>query len=230
LVLVAVAAVALGPKGQRPVNAVMLGAGAFAAAFFGLRGVAHPWLAGGAAVIAGVVGLALGAVAETWGTAALMAASFAAAAGTPVALLEHAWLPVAAVAGSIGLFVGITRQRSLELVLPPMFGAAFAALGLSIGFAPNNRGAALPWLLEVWWVLGLAAVLAVPFLALSMVRERVRVARLEARTRAMDDEDLKVAIAERQEEYERAAQEQAAQEAHAALERRDPQGEPEQGG
>jgi hypothetical protein len=219
LLAVAVAAVALGPRGQRPVNALMLGAGVFAAAFFGLRSAGHPWLAGGIGIVAGFVALFLGAVAETWGTAALMAGLFAASAGAAVALLKHAWVPVAVVAGSIGLFIGITRQRRLEVALPPVFAAFFAALGLAIGWAPHTRGAALHWLLEVWWVLALAVVLAVPFLTLAIYRERSRIARLEGRTRQMDDEDLKEAIAERQEEYERAAQE-----------RQDPQGEPGQGG
>ncbi len=224
------AAVALGPRGQRPVNALMLGAGVFAAAFFGLRSAGHPWLAGGVGIVAGAVALVLGAVAETWGTAALMAGLFAAAAGAAVALLKHAWVPVALVAGSIGLFIGITRQRRLEVTLPPVFAAFFAALGLAIGWAPHRRGAALHWLLEVWWVLGLAVVLAVPFLALATYRERSRIARLEGRTREMDDEDLKKAIAERQEEHERVAQAALAEQAAAAQGDPDPQGEPGQGG
>ncbi len=201
---------------------MVLGAGAFAAAFFGLRGVGHPWLAGGAAVIAGVLGLVFGAIAQTWGTAALMAALFAAAAGAAVAMFKHAWAPVAAVTGSIGLFVGVTRQRKLEVVLPPIFGAVFAALALAIGWAPHRRGAMLPMLLEPLWVLALTAVLMAAFLALALYRERARRARLEARTREMDDEDLKAAIAERQEEYERAAQ-------AAMQERAEPADEPGEG-
>jgi hypothetical protein len=207
LIAIAVAATALGTRGQRPVNAAMLGGGAFAAAFFGLRGVGHPWLAGGLAVIAGVLGVLFGAIAEAWGTAALVAAVFAAATGSGVAALKRTWLPVAAVAGSIGLFVGITRQRKLEVVLPPAFAALFVALGAAIGWGPHWRGAALYQLNDVDWVLGLAGVLMAPLMALAIYRERWKTARLEGRTREMDDEELKKQIADRREEYERAAQE-----------------------
>ena len=137
-------------------------------------------------------------------------------------MLKHAWVPVAAVAGSIGLFVGITRQRRLEIVLPPIFAAIFAALALAIGWAPHRRGAVLPLLLEPLWVLALASVLMAAFLALALYRERAKQVRLEGRTPQMDDEDLKKAIADRQEEYERAAQAAAQQAA-------DPQEEPGQG-
>jgi hypothetical protein len=195
LLVAAVAATALGPRGQRPINAVMLGAGAFAAAFFGLSGVGHPWLAGSAGVIAGVLGIVFGAIADAWGTAALLAALFASAAGYAVAALKHAWPPVAAVAGSIGLFVGITRQRKLEIYLPPLFAAVFAALGATIGWAPHRRGAALWRFNEVYWVLGLMLVLALPLVSLAVYREHRRKAGREGRTRQMDDEDLKRAIA-----------------------------------
>jgi membrane protein implicated in regulation of membrane protease activity len=201
-----VLATALGPRGHRPINAAMLGAGAFATAFFGLRGTGHPWLPGAVGVIAGVLGMVFGAIADAWGTAALMAGLFAAATGAGVAALKRTWPPVAAVAGSIGLFVGITRQRKLEIVLPPIFAAIFAALGAAIGWGPHRRGAALWRLTDVDWVLGLAAVLALPLLAVALYRERLRKARLEGRTLEMDDDDLKKKIAARQEEYERAAQ------------------------
>ena len=94
LIAIAVAATALGTRGLRPVNAAMLGGGAFAAAFFGLRGVGHPWVAGGVAVIAGVLGVLFGAIADAWGTAALVAAIFAAATGSGSAP-PRAWRMVA---------------------------------------------------------------------------------------------------------------------------------------
>jgi hypothetical protein len=205
LLVLAVVATALGTRGQRPVNAAMLGAGAFATAFFGLRGLGHPWLAGSAAVIAGMLGLLFGAIADAWGTAALLAGLFGSATGAGVAALKHPWAPVAAVAASIGLFVGITRQRKLQLLLPPFFVATFAALGAAIGWGTHRRGAALWRLNDVDWVLGLMVVLVVPLEVLAVYRERRRKARLEGRTREMDDEDLKKQIAARQEEYERAA-------------------------
>ena len=206
LLAAAAAAVALGPRGQRPVNALVLGGSAFAAAFFGLGALGHPWLGGSVAVIAGTLALLFGAVTETWGTALLMAVVLGVAAGAPVAMLKHAWAPVAAVAGSIGLFVGVTRHRKLEVVLPPIFAAIFLALGLAIGWAPHRRGAVLPQLLEPLWVIGLALLLMAPLLAIAIYRERARKARLQARTQQMDDEDLKKALAERQAEHEAAAQ------------------------
>jgi hypothetical protein len=183
----------------------MLAAGSFALAFFGLRGVAHPWLAPSAAVVAFVLGGLLGALAGTWGTAALLALVFGAVTGAAAAFLKLLWAPVAAVGASIGLFVGVTRLRKLHIGLPPLFAAAFAVLGAAIGWAPHRRGAALWRLTDVDWVLGMFVALAVPLLVLAVQRERRRNARLEGRTKQMDDEDLKRALAERQPEYERAA-------------------------
>jgi len=243
LLVLAVAALALGPRGQRPINAAMLGSGAFAAAFFGLRGLGHPWLAGSVAVVAGMLAAVFGAIADAWGTAALLASLFAAAAGAAFAALKWTWPPVAALAGSIGLYFGITRQRKLELVLPSLFAAVFVALGASIGWAPHRRGALLYPLLDVRWVLALSIALVLPFTAIAILRERAKKARLTARTPEMDDEDLKKQIAARQGDYERAVQEaeaareaeaqreaQALQEAQAALDAqkaRDPQDEPD---
>ncbi len=187
----------------------MLAAGAFACAFFGLRGIGHPWLAPAVAVIAAVLGGMFGALADTWATAALVAGLLAAPVGAGVAALKRPWPPLAALAGSIGLFVGIKRQRKLQIFLPPLFAAAFAALGAAIAWGPNRRGAVLWRLLDVDWVLGLAAALAVPLILLAVQRERWRRAKLEGRTPEMDDEDLKRKIAEQQPDYERAARELA---------------------
>jgi hypothetical protein len=183
----------------------MLAAGMFALAFFGLRGRAHPWLAPSVAVVAFVLGGLFGALAGTWGTAALLALVFGAVTGAAAAALKLVWGPVAAVGASIGLFVGVTRLRKLHIALPPLFAAAFAALGAAIGWGPHWRGAALWRLNDVDWVLGLFGALAIPLMALAVLRERSRKAKLEARTRQMDDDELKRAIAARQPEHERAA-------------------------
>jgi MFS family permease len=203
----ALLATVLGPRGQRAVNAAMLSAGVFACAFFGLRGVGHAWVAPVTGVIAAVLAALFGVVAEAWGTAALLGGLFAAATGGGVAALKRPWAPVAAVAGSIGLFLGITRQSKLEILLPPLFAAVFAALGLTIGWAPHRHGAILWRLNDVRWVLGLIAALAVPLVVLALQREKWRRTKLEGRTREMDDEDLKKALAARQPEYERQAAE-----------------------
>ncbi len=202
----ALVATVLGPRGKRAVNAAVLSAGVFACAFFGLRGVGHAWVAPVTAVIAAVLAALFGVVADAWGTAALLGGLFAVAAGAGVAALKWPWLPVAAVAGSIGLFLGITRQRKLEILLPPLFAAVFAALGATIGWAPHRRGAILWRLNDVRWVLGLIAALAIPLVVLALQREKWRLRKLEGRTREMDDEDLKKALAARQPRYERAAQ------------------------
>jgi hypothetical protein len=188
----AIAATVLGPRGQRPVNAAMLAAGMFAAAFFGFRGAGHPWLPGVAAVIAGMLGLLLGAIATTWGTAGLLALVFGAAAAAAAHAIGLLWPPIAVVGASIGLFVGVTRLRKLHVALPPLFAAAFAALGLAIGWAPHQRGAALWRLMDVDWVLGLFVALAIPLAILAVQRERRRLA---AEARGGGDEDLKKAIA-----------------------------------
>jgi len=211
----AVVVTALGPRGQRAVNAAILSAGIFACAFFGLRGVGHEWLAPVTAVIAAVLAAVFGVVVDTWGTAALLGGLLAAAAGAGVAALKRPWAPVAAVAGSIGLFLGITRQRKLEIYLPPLFASVFAAVGATIGWAPHRRGAILWRLNDVHWLLGLIAALAIPLVVLAWQRENWRRRKLEARTREMDDEDLKKALAARQPDHERAAQE-AAEKAAAA--------------
>ncbi len=190
----ALTAAVLGPRAQRFVNAAMLAAGMFAAAFVGLRGVGQPWLPGVAAVIAAVLGLLLGAVATTWGTAGLLALALGAAAALVARALHLLWPPVAAVGASIGLFLGVTRLRSLQVALPPLFAAAFAALGAAIGWAPHWRGAALWQLNDVDWVLGVFAVLALPLTALAVQRERWRRAH-PAPTPATSNEELKKAIA-----------------------------------
>ena len=187
----------LGRHGQRPVNAVMLGGAAFTFAFLGLRGVLHAWLPGAAAVIAAVLGALFGFVADGWGTAFLVAAAFGAMAGIAAQALKLAWPPIAAVAGSAGLFVGMTRHQRLSIVLPPLFAAAFSALGAAIAWGPNWRGAALWQLNDVDWVLALAAALALPLLALSLQRDRRRRQRQAARTREMDDEELERKLAAR---------------------------------
>jgi len=173
----------------------MLAAGSFAFAFFGLRGVGHPWVAGAAAVIAGMLGLLLGAIATTWGTAGLLALAFGALAGAGAHALGLLRAPVAAVGASIGLFVGVTRLRKLQVALPPLFAAAFGALGAAIGWAPHWRGAALWQLNDVDWVLGLFVALAIPLIALTVQRERWRKTALLSRTPGSNDADLKKAIA-----------------------------------
>lgn len=195
MILLAVTVTVLGRHGQRPLNAAMLGAAAFSLAFFGLRGVLHAWLPGAAAVVAAVLAALFGSVADAWGTAFLLAALLGAAAAAAAQAVHLAWAPIAAVGASIGLFVGITRHRRLSVLLPPVFAGILAAVGAAIAWAPNRRGAFLWQLNEVGWVLALALAIIVPLFAISLERDRRRTRRLLARTREMDDEDLKKKIA-----------------------------------
>ncbi len=197
MILLAVIVTVLGRHGQRPLNAVMLGAAAFSLTFFGLRGVLHAWVPGAAAVVAAVLAGLFGFVADGWGTAFLLAALLGASAAAGAQAMHLAWAPIAAVGASIGLFIGITRHRRLSVLLPPIFAGVLAAVGAAIAWAPNRRGALLWQLNEVGWVLGLALAIILPLFAISVERDRRRARRLLARTKEMDDDDLKKKIAAR---------------------------------
>ena len=167
-------------------NAALLGCGAGALAFFGLRGAAlpfssvalHVWVPGVTAVVAFVLCALFGLVADGWATAAVMAALFAGAGGLAAHAL-HLWrAPVLVLFAGLGLFAGMVNHQRLALVLPPLFCALFVAVGAAICWAPNWRGAALWQLNDLDWVLGLAGVVAVILLALSLEREHRRKLRL----------------------------------------------------
>lgn len=195
LVVLAVAVTLLGRHGQRPLNAVLLGAVAFSLVFFGLRGVLHAWVPGALAVVAAVLAALFGFVADGWGTAFVLAAILGACAAALAKALGLAWPPIAALGASSGLFIGITRHRRLSVLLPPVFAGVFAAVGCAVAWAPNRRGALLWQLNEVGWVIGLAVAVTIPLFALSLERDRRRARKLLARTKQMDDEDLKKKIA-----------------------------------
>jgi hypothetical protein len=112
-----------------------------------------------------------GLVAGAWATAFLLGLLFA-LAGSFVAAQLHLWIaPIASAFFGFGLFTGMTNRRRLSVVLPPLFAGLFAAWGAAICWAPNLRGAKLVQLLDVDWVLGLAAALALALLALARRRE-----------------------------------------------------------
>ncbi len=192
-----------GRHGQRLLNAAVLGCGAGALAFLGLRGVAHAWVPGIAAVVAGVLLALFGLVAVGWATSALLALLFAAGGSLAAQALHLWWPPVAVLCAGLGLFAGMVNHRRLSVVLPPLFGAVFVAVGAAISWAPNWRGAVLWQLNDLDWVLGLAGVVAVILLALSLEREHRKKLGLAARTRHMEDEELKKKLAAKQAAYER---------------------------
>jgi hypothetical protein len=194
----------LGRHGQRPLNAALLGCGASAVAFFGLRGAVHRWIPGVTAVIAFVPFVLFGLLAEGWAAAVVVGLLFAGASSLVAHALHFFWLPVAAMFFGLGLFAGMVNHKRLSLWLPPLFSAIFLAWGCAISWAPNWRGAALWQLNDLDWVLGFAGIAAVVLLALSLEREHRKKLRLAARTQRMDDEDLKAALAEKQDSYQRA--------------------------
>lgn len=204
LLALALAVTILGRHGQRLLSAALLGGGAFAAAFFGLRGLLHAWLPGVAAVIAGVLAALFGVVAGRWGAALVAAAVFAAGADAGARWLGiPEWGAVPPFAG-LGLLAGMVNHRRVSVVLPPIFAALFAALGAAISWAPHWRGAVLWQLNDVDWVLGLWGALALVLLALALEREYRKRVRLAARTKQMEDEALKKQLEAKQAAYRRA--------------------------
>jgi hypothetical protein len=195
LLILAVAITALGRRGQRPLNAFLLAAAGFFLAFFGLKSEQLPWLAGVVAVIALVLLGLFGIVATSWGTAAVVGATFSAAAALLAHLLKLPLWGIAALGFGFGLFVGMVHQKRIAIYVPPVLSAVFAALGAGILWAPHRRGAMLWRLNDVDWMNSTIAVLFVPLLALAILRERLRQQKLLARTQAMDDEELKQRLA-----------------------------------
>lgn len=186
-------------------NAAVLGGGFAALLFFGLRGFSlHAWVPGVAAIVAGVLFSLFGLVAVGWATAFLIGLTFAAGAAFAAHELHLWWEPLAALGFGLGLFGGMVNHKGLSLILPPLFSALFTAVGCAIAWAPNKRGAKLPQLLEVDWVLGLAGVLAFVLLAFSLERNHRWKLRMAARTKRMDDEKLKRELESRQAKYKRA--------------------------
>ena len=202
LVGLALVVTLLGRHGQRPLNGALLGGAAALLMFFGLRGL-HGWAPGVGAIIAGVLAALFGFVAVGWGTAFLMAAMLATGAGFAAHLLGlHPFLGAAPAAG-IGLFLGMANHVRLSLWLPPLFSALLATLGATIAWAPHGRGASLYLLNDVRWVLGVAAGLLVPLLALSFERDYRKRKRLAARTKQMDDDALAKKVASQRSAFER---------------------------
>ncbi len=156
-----------------------------------------------AAIVAGVLCGVFGLVAVGWATSALVALAFA-FVGSLVAHHLHLYIaPVAVLCAGLGLFAGMVNHKRLSVVLPPLFAAAFIALGCAISWAPNWRGAVLYQLNDLDWVLGLYAVSLAVLLALALEREHRKKLRLAARTKHMEDEQLQKKIAAQKAAYER---------------------------
>jgi hypothetical protein len=194
----------LGRRGQRPLNAALLGGGAVALALFTLRGALHEWVPGVVAIIGGVLLACLGLFAGAWGTAFVMAAILGGAGALAAHKLGLFWPVGLAPLFGLGLFVGIGNQKPLALALPPVFSAIFIAVGAAIAWAPHQHGAKLWQLNDVSWTLGLALLLLAPLLVLSFERDYRRKRRLAARTRQMEDVELQKRIAAQKKSFDRA--------------------------
>lgn len=212
LLILSVAITIPGRHGQRLLNAALLGCGAGALAFLGLRALvsAHPpqaphaWLPGVTAVVVFVLCALFGLVAIRWATAVVVALFFGAAGALAALALHLIALPVVALFAGLGLFVGMVNHARLTLIVPPIFCALFVAVGAAIAWAPHWRGAILWQLNDVDWVLGLAGIVAVILLALSLEREHRKKLRLAARTKPMEDEALKRQIESKKTSYKKA--------------------------
>jgi hypothetical protein len=204
LLALAVAVTVPGRHGQRPLNAALLGGGAFALAFFGLRGVGHAWLPGVAAVIALALAALFGFVAVGWGTALVAAVGLAAVAfalARAIGMPLWAALPPSAV---LGFVVGLFNHERVSLFLPPFFAALFATVGATILWAPHRRGAGLWQLNDVSWALGLFGVLFAALLAVSLEREYRKKLRRKLTPPRMGDEALKKQLEAKKAAYKRA--------------------------
>ncbi|HUJ29301.1 MAG TPA: hypothetical protein VLW85_24950 [Myxococcales bacterium] len=193
-----------GRHGQRPLNGALLGGGLFALAFFGLRGVLHAWVPGIVAVVAGVVIAVVSIVEVGWSTAVVVGGIFT---GIGAVAARHFGIPVwglAPLAGGFGLLVGVVQHKRVSVIVPPLFASLFVALGAAISWAPHWRGAKLWQLNDVDWALGLWGVLAFVLLALSFEREYRKKLRLAARTKMMEDEELRKQLDRRREAYNKA--------------------------
>lgn len=193
-----------GRHGQRPLNAALLGGGAFALALFGLRGVGHAWLPGVTAVIAAAPAALIGFVAVGWGTALVTAVGLAAIAfyAAPAIGMPR-WLAVPPSA-VLGFVVGLVEHKGLSLFLPPLFASLFATVGATILWAPHRRGAGLWQLNDVDWALGLWGVLFAALLAVSLERQYRKKLRQRLPPPEMEDEELKKQIEAQKEDYQRA--------------------------
>ena len=193
-----------GRHGQRPLNAALLGGGAFALAFLGLRGVGHAWLPGVAAVIASAPAALFGFVAMGWGTGLIAAVGLAAIAfvgAQAIGMPLWAALPPSAV---LGFVVGLYDHKRVSLFLPPSFAALFATVGATVLWAPHQRGAGLWQLNDVSWALGLFGVLFAALLAVSLEREYRKKLRRKLGTPRMGDEALKKQLEAKKAAYQRA--------------------------
>ena len=193
-----------GRHGQRPLNAALLGGGAFALAFLGLRGVGHAWLPGVTAVIVSAPAALFGFVMVGWGTALVAAIGLAAVAfavARAIGMPLWAALPPSAL---LGFVAGLFNQKRVSLFLPPFFAALFATVGATILWAPHRRGAGLWQLNDVSWALGLFGLLLAALLAVSLEREyRKKLRRKLARPR-LGDEALKKQLDAKKAQYQRA--------------------------
>jgi hypothetical protein len=194
LLVLAIAVTVAGKHGLRLVNGALLGVGSFYAAFFGLRGVLHDWLPGVAAILLGAIGLLLGLVQPSVGTGLLLAA-----AGGPLGFLAARafklfWQVPTIAAACIGFFFGFSNHKRLSVVLPPVFAALFAALGVQLLWRPRYP-------LET--KLAATAALEVVLVALALTRDRLARRRAAMNAKRVAGEELRRRVAEKQAEFRR---------------------------
>jgi hypothetical protein len=153
----------LGRLSLRLLNGVLLCAGWFCAAFFGLRGLVHDWIPGVAAVLAAAIGLLLGLVQPAVGTGLLLA-TVAGPVGALAALqLKASWPVPAGAAAVVAFCLGLAGHKRLAVWLPPLGAAVLAIAGAQLYLHPR---------LQPELKVAAAAGLTVALLVLAWVRDR----------------------------------------------------------
>jgi heme exporter protein D len=195
LALLALLISILGRHGARLTNGVLLGAAAFCASFFGLRGVGHEWLPGIAAIVLGG-GLAVTGFAHLGAGTGLVCAAVAGTLGWFGAPRLHLEPEVpAAVAAMIGFCFGALNRRALALIVPPIVAAVFLAASLERLWAP----AFSPMV-----KLSAACVFALALLIVSVERNHRARLRKEAGKKQDEERELRAKVSAQQAAFRRA--------------------------
>jgi hypothetical protein len=190
----AVAITALGRHGARLMNGALLGAGAFLAALYGLRGVGHEWLPGLSAIVLGGGLAVLGLAHLAAGTGLVTAAIFGPLGWLGARALHMEWEVPTGAAVVIGFCFGVINRRGLSLILPPIVAGVSVVAGVGRLWKPawpdEAKSAA-------------AAVLAIALLVVSVERNHRSKRRKAARAKSDADARLKAKVTAQQAAFRR---------------------------
>jgi hypothetical protein len=194
----ALAIVVLGKRGARLMNAALLGAAAFCACFYGLRGRGlHEWIPGISAIVAGGIFATVG-LANLWAGTGLVSALLFLPLGYFSARYFKLALDVPLGSSAIvGFCFGAINRNWISLVLAPMVAAAMLLVGVERIWRP-----AVP---ELWKFVA-AGVVALLLLVLFVERNHRAKLRAAAKSKRGTDAQLKSKITAQQAAYRRSQQ------------------------